>query len=194
MIPIFHMKRPANNHSTNFRNTVLLILFAILILPLAGCLGFGYQAGSQSLFGQDIKTVYVPIFKSNDSHSDLAERLTEAVCKRIEARSPYKVVGRPTADSTLDGRIVSRSRCATLTNDFDDPRQMLETITVEVNWIDRRDRSLREFDSLTWNSGHGTISASSYTYAELGQSQATQEQQEIERIADQIVGMMELPW
>ena len=47
----------------------------------------------------DVSTVYVPMIESGSYRRDLGERLTEAVAKQIELKTPYKVVGRrrPTA-------------------------------------------------------------------------------------------------
>ncbi len=165
-----------------------------LIFCSAGCFGLGYQIGAKSLFGQDIKTVYVPIFESDVEQRDLAERLTEAVCKRIEARSPYKVIGRPTADSVLEGRIKQQTQAITIINNYDDPRQKTRGLSVELRWKDRRDRDLRQFDSLAWHHGVADVSSTAYMVAEYGQSEATTDQQQIDVIADKIVGMMETPW
>ncbi|MDR1964823.1 MAG: LPS assembly lipoprotein LptE [Planctomycetaceae bacterium] len=165
-----------------------------LCVLLTGCIGLGYQVGAKSLFGQDIKTVYVPVFQSDDTRRDLAERLTEAVCKRIESRSSYKVVSRPTADSILEGQIIRRTKAATIVNNYSDPREIQGTLNIQIKWRDRRDRDLREFDTIPWNDGSGRASSSGYLVAEYGQSELTMEQQQIDTIADQIVGMMETPW
>lgn len=169
-------------------------IVCVLCLVLTGCIGLRYNVGNRSLFGQDVQTVYVPIFQTDDSRRDLAERLTEAVCKRIESRSPYKVVSRPTADSILEGKIVLREQYVTLLDRFGDPRQKTGTLAVEVKWKDRRERDIRHFDSIPWNDGSGSVTATGYLVAEYGQSELTTEQRQIEVIADQIVGMMEMPW
>lgn len=172
----------------------LLVLFVPLCLFLSGCLGLGYQVGAKSLFGQDVRTVYVPIFETEDTNRDLAERLTEAVCKRIETRTPYKVVGRPTADSILEGRIVSRKQFASITDTWSDPRQKTGSLQVKVQWRDRRDRDLTHSDTIPWNDGSGTINAGGFMVAEFGHSEMTMEQDYINEVADKIVGMMEVPW
>jgi hypothetical protein len=187
------MKTNIINYQLSIINYQLLFLLCILSL-CAGCIGFGYQVGAKSLFGQDIQTVYVPVFQSDDSRRDLAERLTEAVCKRIEARSSYKVIGRPTADSVLEGKIIRRTKAATLTNNYSDPRQITGTLNIQIQWRDRRDHELRQFDTIPWNDGSGRASSTGYLVAEYGQSELTMEQQQIDTIADQIVGMMETPW
>ena len=57
----------------------------LVLLRFAGCAG--YQIGNQSLFPQEIHTVYVPVFKSNSFRRNLGERLTEAVVKEIEEKN-----------------------------------------------------------------------------------------------------------
>jgi hypothetical protein len=150
--------------------------------------------GSRSLFGQDVQTVHVPIVDADPTRRHLAERLTEAICKRIEERSPYKVVGRPNADSVLECRIASKYQHVSLVDSFNDPRQKNGGLTLEVRWRDRRSQELRQFDSLTWNENGTQIAASDSMVAEFGHSQLTSEQDQIDQLANQIVGMMESPW
>jgi hypothetical protein len=171
----------------------ILLLLPLLLLP--GCIGLGgYQVGSRSLFGQDIQTVHVPIVESDPTRRHLGERLTEAICKRIEERSPYKVVGRSSADSVLECRIVDKKQRVAIVDSFNDPRQKSGEITVEIQWRDRRSHDIRQFDSLGWSEGTTQVTANDSMVAEFGHSLLTSEQNQIDRIADQIVGMMESPW
>ena len=74
----------------------------LLVLPvLCGCAG--YQIGNRTLFPTHIHTVHVPTFESISFRRNLGERLTEAVVKEIEVRTPYKVVADPNADSVMTG-------------------------------------------------------------------------------------------
>ena len=59
--------------------------------------------GAESLYAPDVQTVYVPMIESESFRRDLGERLTEAVVKEIELKSPFKVVGTPDADSIFCG-------------------------------------------------------------------------------------------
>ena len=170
----------------------LLFLLPVLLLP--GCIGFGYQVGSQSLFGQDVRTVYVPMVEADPTRRHLAERLTEAICKEIEARTPYKVVGRPSADSILECRIVQKRETVSLTNSSNDPRQKTGTLALQVQWRDRRSQELRQVDVPIWDERTARITASDSMVAEFGHSLLTSEQNQIDQIARQIVGMMESPW
>jgi len=169
-------------------------LFLLPLLLLPGCVGLGYQVGSQSLFGQDVRTVYVPMVEADPTRRHLAERLTEAICKQIEARSPYKVVGRPSADSILECRIVEKTQRVSLVDNFNDPRQKTGDLVLQVQWRDRRSQDLRQFDIPVWNERATQVTASDAMVAEFGHSLLTSEQRQIDRIAAQIVGMMESPW
>jgi len=174
-----------------------LFFLPLLLLPLfiqAGCVGLGYQVGAQSLFGQDVRTVYIPMVEADPTRRHLAERLTEAMSKQIEARSPYKVVGRPSADSILEARIIDKREQVSLVTSFNDPRQITGDLVVQVRWRDRRDRDLRELDIPLWNERAARVTASDSMVAEFGHSVLTSEQRQIDRIAAQIVGMMEAPW
>src|SRR4051812_8178434 len=70
---------------------------AFSIVMLVGCIG--YHVGTNSLYAADVATVYVPMIESDSYRRDLGERLTEAIVKEIELKTPYKVVSTPDADS-----------------------------------------------------------------------------------------------
>ncbi len=169
---------------------------AVLLLGLlvsAGCAG--YHVGTATLFRDDIQTVYVPVFQSMSFRRQLGEQLTEAVQKAIEAQTPYKVVGNPAqADSILSGRIVGESKRVLAENPYDDPRESLINLVVEVRWTDTRGQPLGDAIAVPLPPELETVAAESAFVPEVGQSTATAQLTAIERVADQIVGMMELPW
>jgi len=170
-------------------------LLLLPVLLLQGCIGFGgYQMGSRSLFGPDIQTVSIPMVEADPTRRHLAERLTEAISKRIEERSPYKVVGRSSADSVLECRIIEKNQRVALVDNYNDPRQKNGELSLEVRWRDRRSQDIRQFEAFTWNETATQVTADDVMVAEFGQSLLTSEQRQIDRLADQIVGMMELPW
>jgi hypothetical protein len=138
--------------------------------------------------------VYVPIFESNSYRPNMGERLTEAVVKRIEQRTPYKVVHRPTADSILSGRLTNEVQHVTIVDDYNGTRQKKVELTVLVQWKDRRGNTLRSSSPIIWNNAPSDITTSSNMVPEMGHSYATASQDAIEKMADQIVGMMQTPW
>jgi len=91
----------------------LACLMAPALVLLAGCAT--YRFGNNTLYASNVRTVYVPMIQSDSFRTtpsvDIGERLTEAVCKEIEKRTPFKVVGSADgADSVLTGRIVADTK------------------------------------------------------------------------------------
>ena len=171
---------------------LFLLLMLIGSLLLGGCAG--YQVGTSTLYDPHIRTVYVPVFQSDSYRRNLGERLTEAVMKEIEAKTTYKVVGTPNADTTLRGRITNDTKRVAVENWYDDPRQLDVDLNVHVRWTDRHDNLIRQTASIPLPPELVAVSASAPLFPELGQSVATAQQQAIQRLAQQIVGMMEAPW
>ncbi|MHC4917520.1 MAG: LPS assembly lipoprotein LptE [Planctomycetota bacterium] len=82
-------------------------------LLLAGCglatnpdPNVGYTMASH--YRKGVRTVYVPIWRRAKEvyRRDIEIRLTEALVKRVEAETPYKVVGKGRADTELSGTLV----------------------------------------------------------------------------------------
>jgi hypothetical protein len=164
----------------------------LLFAALAGCAS--YQIGNQSLFPPEIHTVYVPVFESNSFRRNLGERLTEAVVKEIENRTPYKVVSDPTADSTLKGRLVSETKRVLVPGLTGDAREIQAGMQVQVSWADRKGRLLRDTQSVPLPEEIADVSSTGNAVPEVGQSITTAQQDAIGRMASQIVGLMERPW
>jgi hypothetical protein len=167
-------------------------LLLLLLGWLSGCAG--YQIGNQSLYPPDIHTVYVPVFASKSFRRDLGERLTEAVAKEIELKTPFKVVGDPNADSVLTGRIVDERKSILVPDLTGDARELQVGMKVEVSWCDRKGRMLRDVKTIPLPEEMTTVEGTANVVPEVGQSIATAQQEAICRMAQQIVGLMEKPW
>jgi hypothetical protein len=165
----------------------------IVLLPiLAGCAG--YQVGPQSLFRPDLRTVYVPLFESASYRRHLGERLTEAVVKEIEGRTPYKVVHNPDADSVLLGQIRSEQK-QVLAEDINDvPREIETDLVVQVHWYDRSRGLIMQSTALPVAPIALSVAERASFIPEAGQSMATAQQEAIQRLAQQVVSQMEMPW
>lgn len=173
--------------------TLGMLTLVVGVLSLPGCAG--YRVGNDSLFRPDIQTVYVPIFQSDSLRPGLGERLTEAVVKEIELRTPYKVVGSlERADSILQGRIVAETKRTVVEDPYDDPREVATRMQVEVQWVDYRGQALTPTEAIPLPQALSTVVAETTFVPEVGQSLATSQQETIQRLASQIVGMMEIPW
>jgi lipopolysaccharide assembly LptE-like protein len=162
------------------------------LLFLSGCLG--YHAGTGSLYAPDVATVYVPMIDSDSYRRDLGERLTEAIVKEIELKTPYKVVSTPDADSILSARLLTDTRKRVIQNAFSDPRVSETELLAEVNWVNRRRQPILPAQMIPIPAELLAISQTSNLIPEAGQSVATSQQQAIERLAQKIVGTMEAPW
>jgi Lipopolysaccharide-assembly len=164
----------------------------ILLFSLVGCAG--YQVGAGSLYAPDVSTVFVPMIESDSYRRDLGERLTEAVVKEIELKTPYKVVGTPDADSILSARLVRDARRTLVENAFDDPRVSETELIAEVTWLNRRRQPIAPAQAVVLPPELVIIHQTSTLIPEVGQSVVTAQQQAIERLAQQIVSTMEAPW
>jgi hypothetical protein len=167
------------------------VLFVILLGLLPACAG-PYRVGNNTLFAPDIRTVYVPMFESDSFRRHLGEKLTEAVCKRIETDTPFKVV-QGGADSVLSGKIVLDTKRTVIENSFDDARNAEYNLQIVVTWANRRGEPLGEH-TVSVPSQLVDIGARSDIVPEFGSSVASQQQEAIDRLARQIVGLMEAPW
>jgi hypothetical protein len=167
-------------------------LAALLLVHLIGCAG--YQVGTRTLYRPDVSTVSVPIFESDSLRRDLGERLTEAVVKEIELKTPYKVVDGLQADSILFGRILRDSKYVVAENINDEPRDIELELRVEAAWRDRRGDLIAEVYTVGVPSLLVGFGQAVHLVPEGGQSLATAQLQAIERLAEQIVAQMEVPW
>lgn len=177
--------------SIMLRSLVPMILGGVLLAT--GCAG--YQIGNRSLYRNEIRTVYVPIFVSDSFRRNLGERLTEAVVKEIENKTPYQVVSDPTmADSVLTGRLFAERNNVLAENVNDQPRVLESQLTVLVNWVDRQGFAITQQSQYSLaQQGITVVQAADYL-PEAGQSVGVAHQEAIRRVAEQIVAQMESPW
>lgn len=170
-----------------------LSLAAAILLAASGCAA--YRVGNETLYAPDVSTVYVPIIQSDSFRRDLGERLTEAVVKEIELKTPYKVVGTPDADSVLAARLVRDTKLVTVENQNDDPRAIEIGLTAEVTWMNRRRQPLAPTTNVPMPAElFLPMGQTAALLPEAGQSVATQQDAAIQRLAQQIVSTMEEPW
>ena len=167
-------------------------LLVVWLLLQSGCMS--YRVGNLSLYRSDVKTVFIPMIRNDSFRPDLGVRLTEAIQKQIELRTPYKIVTRETADSTLTCRITGDSKRVITETTTDEPRALEEIVNVEAVWIDRRGMVLMENRFLPPGETALLFTRSVDFVPEAGQTLVSAQQRAIERLADIIVGQMEMRW
>jgi hypothetical protein len=170
----------------------LAALLCVLATGIPGCAG--YQLGQRSLFRPDIRTVHIPVVQSESFRRYLGERLTEAVVKQVELRTPYKVVDSTSADSVLNVRLVSESKRVVANNRFSEPRDIETDFFIQTSWIDRRGDLIMSHEDVPAAPLLVNIAQQANFVPEGGQSLMTAQQEAIEKLAAQIVGQMELAW
>ena len=169
------------------------------LLALAACTGCaGYRFGNNTLYAPNVRTVYVPVFQCDSFRTtpaiDIGERLTEAVCKEIEKRTPFKVVGSAAgADSTLSGRIVADTKRMVVESPTDQSRMVELNYQALVEWADRGGTVIASGE-VPLPAAQVDVGQAAAIVPKFGQSVASAQQKAIVKLAQQIVGLMEEPW
>lgn len=174
----------------HLRRIALALLTALIGAP--GCAN--YRIGERSLYAPDIQTVYVPMIQSNSYRRYLGEWLTEAIVKRIEEVTPYKVVNTPDADSVLKVRILTDTKQTLMESYTDEPREQQFGLQIAADWVNRNGQQLGQPVNVPLPPSLNPISQAATLFGELGQTVTSAEQRDMERLSEQIVSMMEAPW
>jgi len=170
---------------------------------------------TRPVYDAGIRTVRVPVFKNKtqvfQGNSGIENELTTVVIRSIEGRTPYKVVPEnQDADTELTGVITAFTKGITNRNQLNEVREAETFLSVDIVWKDLRTGEIlsqprrRELDTPTaaFNLppvGPPTvvpvrITSTGSFIPELGQSITSSRQVNFERVAQQIVQMMERPW
>lgn len=177
------------------RRRALALLLAASVglgsLAGSGCIG-GYHLGPDGLYSSEIKTVYVPMVEAGTYREAFGERLTEAIVKKVSEQTPYRIAGPEHPDSTLTVTLTGETQRVSALNRYDDTRQKNVELTATVVWRNNLTGGSPN-DALSRESG-ATIVAQSFLVPEMGQSTATSQQEAIDNLAEQIVGLMENAW
>jgi len=195
-----------------------------LLAPLALLLPSCEPGGNFTLFGYTTRPNYrfasvrVPIFQSkiyrDSTRQGLEFDLTRAVIRQIELKTPMKV-NVSCCETELTGTIVALTKNILNRDQLNLPRETETDLVVEVKWV-----NLNTGENLTKPArGPGALPSADvpppgallpgapalpkdtvavYSLGqlipEIGQSNATAYQQNVDRMAVQIVSMMEDPW
>ncbi len=167
------------------RRTAILGLMVLLIPSLGGC---GYTV--RPPFDRSIKRVYVGMFKSQSFRRDMNIELTEMVQKEIRLRTPYMVVGTiEESDARLEGTITFVDKNVQVENPNNLPRHLLATMQATVTYIDNRSKT-----STTKKTSPVVVGEMAPFYPEIGETASLGFQKALQKMAKDIVSMMEEPW
>jgi hypothetical protein len=204
------------------RAKILSALVAVSALLLPSCEWDGHFTvlgyTTRPNYDTHIHTVYVPIFKNSTLWRGLEFEVTEAVIREIHQKTPYRVVSDCSlADTELTGNLISMTKGRLNIDQLNEEREVETNLAVEVAWRDRRTGELLSQPRGRSELPPGvlppplegqpvpplpplaqaktTLIAATTSYIpELGGSIATARQDMANRLAVQIVSMMEKPW
>jgi len=113
---------------------VRVVLSLLMFFGVGGC-----AYSTKRPFRTDIRTVHVEMLHSKDFRRELEFRLTEALIKRIELDTPYRIDEKRTANAELTGEILA-VRNQTFGQDISTgrPREIGSTVVVRFRFQDLR--------------------------------------------------------
>jgi len=178
------INNPAKNGSL-----ILMVSCALMlgITTFSGCPGMsGYS--SEPIFPQGINSVCLDMFENQSFRRGVEYELTDALAKRIEADTPYKIISsKDRADSVITGRIVSIDE-SILTTEREIGRALEKEVrlTAVVTW-----KNLKTGELLINN--HTVASEATYSdYQMQGFTYAST--LAANNMAQNIVELMEIKW
>lgn len=186
---IKYKERPAAGISCKrsiaiYRDSIIFISSFLFLIFLSGCAGYT----NDSLYSNDVRTVYVEMFDNTTFYRDLEYTLTDAIAKRIETDTPYKIVSnKNTADTIISGKITSMGSSA-LTLDRNTGRSLenLAEVTAEFNWKNlKTGQYIVQNCSVTSSWGYSTFQAQSFENASKVAAN---------KLAERIVEQMQTGW
>lgn len=159
-------------------------LLVCICLGIAGCGGYS----NEWFYPENVTSVYVEMFDSKSFRRGHEYVLTDAICKRIEAQTPYKIVSdRDAADTVLSGQITSIGSSVLAGERYTgDPLENETIITVSTSWKD-----LRSGELLIENQ---SVSASASYSPKMGQDFEYSAKLAASRAAEKVVELMEKQW
>lgn len=168
-----------------------MIVWRCLVLAALTCATAGCGYHLRPPFETRIRTVYVPMFKTTQFRHDLNLQLTELIQKEIERRTPYKVVGsREGADATLDGQIVWTDKNLMVENPNNFPREVMGTMTVYVRLTDNTTGETVKEQNLA----PVPVNETTAFFSELGETSQLGWYKAMDKVARDVVNMMEERW
>jgi hypothetical protein len=185
------MKRESQQDRTSGvrcrKSCILCLLSSVFCLLSCGCTELtGYS--NESLFPAEIDSVCLEMFDNQTFRRGIEYQLSDALAKRIEAETPYKIISRPDlADTVISGQITSVNE-AVLTIERDMGRALEKEVRLQavVDWKNlKTGQLLIDNEPVT-----ASASYSEYQEQDFGYASAIA----ANNLARKIVELMERKW
>ena len=176
-------RKGLSNHS----NRLLACLAVILPLAIGGCAGmFGYS--DDSLFPGDIKSVRLEMFDNETFRRGTEYELSDALAKRIESDTPYKIVtSADRADTVISGKITAIGESAlSIDRELGNVLEKELQIAAQVNWKNlKTGEILIEGETVKASATYTGLQRQDFQYASALAAN---------KLAEKIVELMETKW
>ncbi|UCD53298.1 MAG: hypothetical protein JSW27_11750 [Phycisphaerales bacterium] len=160
---------------------------AVAVATVSGCTGLGGYS-NESLFPDDITSVRLEMFDNRSFRRGVEYELSDALAKRIEAETPYKIVSsKDRADSVISGQLLSISESAlTIDREVAEPLEKEVVLTAVVNWKNLNTGQLMiNNKTVTAAASYSEFQSQDFTYASARAAN---------KLAQKIVEFMENNW
>jgi hypothetical protein len=109
------------------------------LIALAAVSGCGYQIGT--MHRTDVKSIAIPTWTRGRGvfRRGIEIQLTQAIVKRVQLDTRYRITNATKADTKLTGQLVNvRQRARTINTDTGTARAKEVTFTISFKWVDLR--------------------------------------------------------
>lgn len=180
-----------NNQNLNKNKINNLIFFytqiALFCIAFSGCTQIaGYS--NEPMFSEKLASVYLKMFDNKSFYKGVEYKLSDALSKRIEAETPYKIVSSiDRADTLITGQIISINEHA-LTVDRDMGWVLEKELQIKavINWKNLKTGELLVNNkSVAANASYSEYQNQDFTYASALAAN---------KLAKKIVELMENQW
>jgi hypothetical protein len=159
----------------------------LAVLICAGCAGLGGYS-NQSLFPDDVGSVYVEMFDNRTFRRGIEYALSDALAKRIESDTPYRIISdKDRTDSVMSGQLTAiNESILTLERETGRALEKEVVLTAVVNWKNlRTGRMMINNEAVTAAASYSEFLNQDFTYASGVAAN---------KLAQKIVEVMENNW
>jgi hypothetical protein len=151
----------------HFRAGAVVFLWTLLCLCFCGCSKTGGYS-NEPLFTSEVRSVYVEMFENESFRRGVEYELTDALAKRIEAETPYKIISsRNRADSIISGQISSvRQALLSIEREMGTALEREVELRAVVNWKNlKTGQLLIDNRSVIASGSYSTLQRQDFKYA-----------------------------
>jgi hypothetical protein len=172
---------------TRRRGWATLLAGVAAVATLSGCGGLG-EYSNDTLFPDDVHSVRLEMFDNRSFRRGIEYQLSDALAKRIEVETPYKIVSsKDRTDSVISGQLVSIGESAlTIDREVAEPLEKEVVLTAVVTWKDlNTGRLMINNKTVTAAASYSEFQNQNFTYASALAAN---------KLAQRIVELMEDNW